>query len=344
VQFSDKVVRVCDLNRANDRDAPRNKTQLINWLGLAGGRLSKSYKAATATLHLSLERAVVMALGFGPAEADFDQGENFAWSRWVARWGELWRNAQPKELADCLESEPYFVPRPRDDPRLTALIGRIRRNTGAASSASPVPGVAANAAAPAGAARGLENRYLDRLASLEVTGVRTNGGDHRLLATCTFGTVEVQTEDATYLVSINRCHADILLTADSFEPCFEQDVVRSRSSPVLEMSIKRESSKINHPSWLVKDPRPKTPLNGEYCDVELGVVRGPIGADDEASIVVTRAGFAIHALTGGALEEFGIVSSLLRFLVSEHVGEIEMRGSYRYHLSARPIEWIGTDD
>jgi hypothetical protein len=343
VKFSDKVVRVCGLNSANERNAPRNKTELVKWLGLGGGTLSKSYRVPTANLLASLERAVVMALGFGPEESEFVQHREEAWARWGVKWHHLWRSGEPKDLVDRLESECYFVERTPDDPRLTALLPKIRRRKNDDASEATSLAVA-GASPPATISHRLGIRYLDRLASLQITGVFKERGVRRLLATCTFGAVEVPTEEATYLVSINRCRADIFLTEASFEPSFEEDIVASRSAPSGQMSIKREYSRINHPSWLVNDPQPKTPLSGEFCDIELGAVRGQIGGDDEASLVVNKAGFAVSALTGNALEERGVLSSLLRYLVTEHVGEIEMRGNYQYHLSAAPIECVGGDD
>lgn len=335
VKLREKVVRVCGLNYANNRPAPRNMTELATWLGIAGGTLTRRYSTGTANLQNSLERAIVMALGFGPEDSEFEEYGESVWSHWIAKWGNTWRSSEPMELERLLETANYFVPRAVDDARLATLLPKFQRRSGArvdsASGKQPAEAVAAAAALPH--ARG---RYLDRLASLQVKCMRKEE-DQQLRATCTFGTVKIPTDDAVYLVSINWCHAELLLTEASFEPTLESGLVRSRSVPTREMNVRREYSRINHPSWVVSDSQPKTPLSGEYIDVTLGTVAGNITPDDEASLLVYKAGFAVSALSGPQLTELGILTSLLKYLVTEHVGEIELRGKYLYHLSAGQI-------
>ena len=110
------------------------------------------------------------------------------------------------------------------------------------------------------------------------------------------------------------------------------------------MKIVRESSRLNHPSWLMDDDQPKTPLHGEYHDLELGSARGAIGEDDEANLLVYKCGFAVSVASGVEMDEGGILTSLLKYLVTEHAGEIEQRGSYIYHLSVGPILLRGNND
>lgn len=341
VRFSDKVSEICELNGAASREAPRNKSALSGWLGLGAGTLSRHYQKPVPHLTISLERAVVMALGFGPLESEFARDGEHAWASWGKKWGELWRAREPQDLVRKLEDEGYFVPRPPDDVRLAALLPRIRKRKEGAG--SPLALARAEPAAVPRVARA-EGRYLDRLASLEVACIRKEAELYRLLATCTFGRVEVDTPDATYLVSLNRCRAEIILREASFEPRLQRDIVKSRSEPGRKMSIERETSRLNHPSWRLDDVQHRTPLFGEYCDLELGSVRGEIGADDEASLLVHKNGFAVSAVTGAKLDEGGILTNLLKYLVTEHVGEIEQRGGYIYHLSAGPILLRGHDD
>jgi hypothetical protein len=340
VGFKEKVIRACQLNSANSRYAPTSRTELIEWLGLGAGTLSARYAQPAPNLQISLERAIVMALGFGPEESEFAEYQERAWPRWAEQWGKLWRNGDPQDFGRKLEETGYFVPRAPNDPRIAALLPKIRRRNprmmkdeGALPDGPKTPAILVARA---------DGQYLDRLASLQVRCVR---GRHAgtLIATCTFGTVEVHTEDATYLVSINRCHAEVLLRQASFEPRLENEVVASRSSPPRNMQVEREYSRLNHPSWRLTDSQPKTPLKGEYPELMLGVVRGEICGDDEASLLVHKAGFAVSAAFESKMEEGGILNSLLKYLVTEHVGEIEQRGTYLYHLSAGPILG-GADD
>lgn len=331
VKLGEKVVRVCSLNRMREAQAPMGKTDLVRWLGVAGGRLSKFYSVPVATLGASLERAIVMALGFGPDESAFEQYGDGAWSRWLAVWGNTWRTGDPLEFEGLLEREGYFVARPPDDPRLKALLPKIR---GVSKGRELPPEELAPAITEFQQAEG---RYLDRLASIEAVCVCEDSRPRRVRATLTFGAVEVPTDDVTYLVSINRCHAELLFREGSFEPSLEKSLVESRSRPVRQMKVEREMSRINHPSWLLVDNSPKTPLKGEYPDLELGVVQGEISPEDEASLIVHKAGFLVSALSSREMDELGILTSLLRYLVTEHVGEIEQRGSYLYHLSPGPI-------
>ncbi len=146
-----------------------------------------------------------------------------------------------------------------------------------------------------------------------------------------------------FLKRFTVCRAEIFLVEGSFEPTLEEETVDSRSPPVRQMIIKRESSRLNHPTWLVCDTHPKTPLWGEYCDLSLGVVNGGVSEKDEASLLVHKAEFAVSALSGPAMPEQGILGSLLRYLVTEHVGEIEQTNNYLYRLSPGSIQ-IGEDD
>lgn len=345
VSFGEKVLRTCALNKANNRDAPHSKTELVAWLGLGGGSLSKRYKDPVADLQAALERAVVMALGFGPDETEFERYDwATVWTRWALRWGEVWRNAEAAAFSEHLEQEDFFFPRQKDDPRLAPLLSKIRRpkkdgiiRQADQRHAAPAAGGLASARATSRA------RYLDRLASLQVVCDRSKADRDRLVATFTFGEVEIATEDATYLVAVNRCHAEIFLADGSFDPTLEEQTVDSRSPPVRQMKIKRESSRLNHPTWLVCDTHSKTPLWGEYCDLSLGVVNGGVSEKDEASLLVHKAEFAVSALSGPGMPEQGILGGLLRYLVTEHVGEIEQTNNYLYRLSAGPIQ-NGEDD
>jgi hypothetical protein len=341
VKFGDKVARVCSLHRANNRPAPGGKTQLVEWLGLGGGTLSKRYGDPVAVLQASLERAVVMALGFGPDDSEFEQYPwSDVWSRWAARWGALWRDGDSIAFARHLEETGYFVARMRDDPRLAVLLPKIRRpmRVGGkylATTLRPVTDVSPVSTTPLP-----KNalRYLDRLASLQVVHICEGDRRYRLMATCTFGDVEISTEDAVYLVSVNRCRAELFLTAGSLEAELEDELINSWSTPVRQMKVKREFSRRNHPTWILCDDQPKTPLGGEYCELRLGVVIGMMTEADEASLLVHKAEFVVSALSGPVLKEEGILTSLLKYLVTEHVGEIEQTNNYLFRLSPGPIQ------
>jgi hypothetical protein len=330
VKLDEKVGRIFSLNQTRNGLAPTSKTQLVTWLGVAGGGLSKYYSIPVTRLGASLEHAIVMALGFGPEESEFEQHGERAWSRWLTTWGDIWRTGTPIELERHLELSNYFVPRTPEDPRLVALLPMIGR---AAKSRDPSP------PSPAAEQRlqQTEGRYLDRLASIEAVYVCEGNKPKRLRATFTFGTVEVWTEDATYRVSINRCQAQLFIREGSFEPSVDTILVDSRSRPTRRLKVEREYTRINHPSWVLADKEAKTPLRGEYPDLELGLVHGETSEEDEANLIVHKAGFAVFALTSHEREELGILTSLLRYLVTEHVGEIEQRGNYHYHLSSGPI-------
>src|SRR4051812_14453260 len=122
VSFREKVTQVCELNRALSRNAPRNRSALTTWLGLGTGTLSGRYQKTVAHLTISLERAIVMAVGFGPAEDDFAKDGDRAWSVWLKRWGELWRTRAPEELVRRLDEEGYFIPRGPEDDRLLSFV------------------------------------------------------------------------------------------------------------------------------------------------------------------------------------------------------------------------------
>jgi len=341
--FREKVIQVCDLNRALGRHAPGNRSALTTWLGLGTGTLSGRYQKPVAHLTLSLERAIVMALGFGPAEPEFVKDPDRAWSSWQKNWGELWRVRAPEDLVKKLDEEGYFAARAPDDARLLALLPKIRRKKDGGGAPIDLAHTEPAAISLKSVSRA-EGGYLDRLASLEVVCIRKESKVYDLLATCTFGSVEVCTPDATYMVSINRCRAEVLLREAAFEPRLQNEVVESRSAPIRKISIIREASRLNHPSWRLDDIRHMTPLFGEYCNLELGSVRGEIDEDDEASLLIYKNGFAVSAISGAKLEQGGILTNLLRYLVTEHVGEIEQHGSYIYHLSAGPILLRGHDD
>src|SRR5205085_9743395 len=80
-----------------------------------------------ALVALSLEGAIVMALGFGPAEPEFVKDTDRAWSSWQKSWGEFWRVRAPEDLVKKLEEEGYFVARAPEDARLLALLPKIRK-------------------------------------------------------------------------------------------------------------------------------------------------------------------------------------------------------------------------
>ncbi|MDP1865963.1 MAG: hypothetical protein Q8L13_06410 [Bradyrhizobium sp.] len=338
--FSEKVIRVCDLNHANSRNAPKNRTELSDWLGIGSGTLSKRYKGPSADIHVSLERAIVMALGFGPSDTDFDAGSDKAWSRWTTEWSQLWRSGNTQDFIKKFEDSGYFFPRLRGDSRLNEMATKIRKPRKAGEDQNQLHLLPATSTILV--ARTSDN-HLDKLASLQVIGVSDNSST-TLVATCTFGTVEVNTEDAAYLVSINRCHAELVLQACSLTELLVDKVVDGRSGPAHQMAIKNEPSRSNHPSWRLEHAKRRTPLGGEYDEIFLGNVQGAIDPGDEASIVVIKAGFKVAAVGGPDLELGGALNSLLRYLVVEHVGEIQQRGSYRYHLSAGPIRLKGEDD
>jgi hypothetical protein len=282
-----------------------------------------------------------MALGFGPEESEFEQyGWSEVWSRWLIRWGELWRAGDSIAFAQHLEETGYFVARMPDDLRLALLLPKLRRPTkqGENDLSRPARLVTEGSSTLSAAPPTNAIRYLDRLASLQVVHVYESEKRYRLLATCTFGDVEISTEDAAYLVSVNRCRAELFLTAGSLEAELEDEIINSRSMPVRQMKIKREISKLNHPTWILCDDKPKTPLRGEYCELWLGVVTGTMAEADEASLLVHKAEFAVSAVSGPVLREEGILTSLLKYLVTEHVGEIEQTNNYLFRLSPGPIQ------
>ncbi|HEY0112964.1 MAG TPA: hypothetical protein VGB59_07395 [Allosphingosinicella sp.] len=341
VKLREKVLRVCRLNLADDRPAPHSLTELTEWLGIGAGTLSKPYGQPVADLKASLERAMVMALGFGPDDSEFERDPAQVWPRWTAKWGDSWRKGDYEVFARRLEESGYFVPRPRDDPKLAGYFPKIRRKSNrelAQGQATAITGTVPAAMAD------LRGRYLDRLASLQV--VCREGADQlrHLYADCTFGTVKVETDDAVYLVSINWCHTELYLTEASFEPHLMDGLVTSTSVPIRRMKVKREYRNRNFPSWTVEDSQSKMPLDGEYFNIDLGVVNGNISGEDESSILVFKGGFTVSAMSGAEVGERGILSSLLKYLLVEFVGEIELRGSYRYYLSSRPIGRGVADD
>jgi hypothetical protein len=342
VKLREKVVRVCDLNAGNGRAAPHSRTELIDWLGIGAGSLSKAYSQPTANLKVSLERAIVMALGFGPTNSDFDKDPDLVWPRWLEKWGNSWRKDSDKEFAKRLEKSAYFVPRPRDDVKLGELLPRIRRKSN--RELSQIQGIVPVGASVPAMRTEAKGRYLDRLASLQVVCRRDEAQRRHLYATCTFGTAKVETEDAAYLVAINLCHAELFLTEASFDPLLGDSSIVSNSTPVRSIKVRREFRSRNYPSWIIEDCQSKTSLTGEYYDVDLGVVDGKISGDDESSILVFKAGFVVSAMSGPKLGERGILSSLLKYMVIEFAGEIELRGSYRYYLSSRPIESDSPND
>ena len=324
-EFGMKIAAVCGHNRGAAHTAPTRKTELLDWLDLSGGRMSRFYKPAKPDVPAVIERAVVMALGFGPVDASFEKGWDQAWMSWLADWKAVWREGSPTGLVERLELTNCFVPRLHSDKWLQFAKSRIpRRMRDSAQTGSYVSPVTP----PTGdhdCSSDRPERYLHPwLASLRAACVKTLM-DSELAVDMSFGLVDVIANELTYNVALDRCRVEVLFDEASFLPTLDEDTVGGDTTLSEPVHITRETSRVNYPSWLLENPAPKTPLRGEYRHLSLGRVNGTMLPSDEARFLVSRSQFAI---TDGQHKPLplGIVSSIINDLITEHVGESKSAG------------------
>src|SRR4051794_5707964 len=103
-EFGAKIAAVCGHNRGAAHNAPMTKTEILEWLDLSAGYMSRFYGQSRAEVTPVIERAIVMALGFGPVDVNLEKNWELAWRSWLTEWRDTWREGSPADLVKRLET------------------------------------------------------------------------------------------------------------------------------------------------------------------------------------------------------------------------------------------------